>query len=177
MHPLIWIFKRLGCPKWFWQKFRHKKTGQVEPFLSLVCSKQGNRQTLAISMSLPKHSSNSPSLSKSAKQMVLEVTLPRISSVKRSMSGMERMMTRQMRSLIQTLKIKDTYNKKFPSDQLFCDNKYMLCTESWLDSNIHVYVGSHFRAFYRNLKIFKLTWEAHFLTCFEAEGVIWKIRP
>ena len=38
LHPFIWIFKRFGCPKWFWQKFCQKKFGQVEPFLSLVCS-------------------------------------------------------------------------------------------------------------------------------------------
>ena len=29
MHPLIWIFKQFGFPNGFWQKFCHKKTGQV----------------------------------------------------------------------------------------------------------------------------------------------------
>ena len=36
---ILWIFKRFGCPKWFWQKKRcRKKAGQVEPFLSWICS-------------------------------------------------------------------------------------------------------------------------------------------
>ena len=34
MHPLIWIFKRFGCPKWFCETFYHKIAGQVDPFLS-----------------------------------------------------------------------------------------------------------------------------------------------
>ena len=42
MHPLIWIFERFGFPKWFWHTFCHKKAGQVEPFLSEVCSKQND---------------------------------------------------------------------------------------------------------------------------------------
>ena len=45
MHSLVSIFKRFGFQKLFWQKFCHKKVGQVEPFLSfkfalfLVCLK------------------------------------------------------------------------------------------------------------------------------------------
>ena len=34
IHPLMLIFKRFGCPKWFWKKLCHTKAGQVEPFLS-----------------------------------------------------------------------------------------------------------------------------------------------
>ena len=40
MHPMTWIFKRLGCPKGFWPKFLSQKAGQVEPFLSEVCSRK-----------------------------------------------------------------------------------------------------------------------------------------
>ena len=35
---LIWILKRFGCLKWFCKEKCHKKAGQVEPFLSKVCS-------------------------------------------------------------------------------------------------------------------------------------------
>ena len=37
VYPLIWIFKRLWCLKWFWQNFCHKKAGSLGPFWSYVC--------------------------------------------------------------------------------------------------------------------------------------------
>ena len=30
LHPLIWIFKRFCCPKWFWQKKIHKKSTHLD---------------------------------------------------------------------------------------------------------------------------------------------------
>ena len=31
-HPLIWIFKRFWCPKWFWEFFCHKKSTLLNHF-------------------------------------------------------------------------------------------------------------------------------------------------
>ena len=44
IHPLIWILKRFGCPKWFRQKFCHKKSWSSRTIVILkVCSNQGGR--------------------------------------------------------------------------------------------------------------------------------------
>ena len=32
LHPLIWIFKRFWCPKWFWEFFCHKKSTLLNHF-------------------------------------------------------------------------------------------------------------------------------------------------
>ena len=39
---LIWIFKRFGCPKWFWKKNCHKKAGQVHSQLKYALEDSKN---------------------------------------------------------------------------------------------------------------------------------------